>query len=220
MSKKLEQKQARRLEQERRKAEHRKEALRRNMITIVVAILVAGLVVFAITNEKQKKKDPVGVASGEAGCEEPQTFEAQEGQHIEEGSAHDPYNSNPPTSGPHYATPADTGFYPAPLETEQVVHNLEHGQIVIWYSSDLSAQDQDLVEEITEDERAATVAVPYDIDPKYKLVLTAWNAGEGKDDNGTGILEGCTDISQEAVNEFRAAYQGKGPEPFTAPFNG
>jgi len=220
VSKKLEQKQARRLEEERRKAERRKDALRRNMITIVVALLVAGLVVFAITNEKQQAEAPVGVGGEEAGCDPVEEFEAQEGQHIDEGAAHDPYNSDPPTSGPHYATPADAGFYPSALQTEQVVHNLEHGQVVIWYATDLEAEDVDLVEEITEDERTATASVPYDIDPKYSLVMTAWLAGEGENDNGTGVLQGCARISQEAVNEFRALYQGKGPEPFTAPFKG
>jgi hypothetical protein len=220
VSKKLEQKQARRLEQERRKAEHRKEALRRNLITIVVAIVVAVAVIFAITSEKRSKEAPVGVPTSEAGCDPIEEFPAQQGQHIEEGAQHDPYNSDPPTSGPHYATPADTGFYTAPLRTEQVVHNLEHGQIVIWYADDLSAENQSLIEEITDDERNATVSVPYSIDPKYQIVLTAWLAGEKEGDNGTGIMQGCAAISQEAVNEFRTNYQGKGPEPFTPPFSG
>ena len=55
-------------------------------------------------------------------------------KHIDDGEQHDPYNSNPPTSGPHYAQPASAGFYDEALPDEQLVHNLEHGYVVIWYN--------------------------------------------------------------------------------------
>ena len=55
-------------------------------------------------------------------------------RHIEIDEQHEPYNSDPPTSGPHYAQPAQAGFYDEALPDEQLVHNLEHGYIVIWYN--------------------------------------------------------------------------------------
>ena len=55
-------------------------------------------------------------------------------RHIQIGEQHEPYNSDPPTSGPHYAEPAQAGFYDEALPDEQLVHNLEHGYIVIWYN--------------------------------------------------------------------------------------
>ena len=55
-------------------------------------------------------------------------------RHIQIGEQHEPYNSDPPTSGPHYAQPAQAGFYDEALPDEQLVHNLEHGYIVIWYN--------------------------------------------------------------------------------------
>jgi hypothetical protein len=54
--------------------------------------------------------------------------------HIAEGLPHDPYNSDPPTSGPHYATPAQAGFYDTAPADEYLVHSLEHGYIIIWYN--------------------------------------------------------------------------------------
>lgn len=54
--------------------------------------------------------------------------------HIQVGEQHEPYNSDPPTSGPHYAQPAEAGFYDEALPDEQLVHNLEHGYVVIWYN--------------------------------------------------------------------------------------
>ena len=53
--------------------------------------------------------------------------------HIADGSSHPPYNSNPPTSGWHYATPANWGIYHATLPDETLVHNLEHGGIWLSY---------------------------------------------------------------------------------------
>ncbi|HWL64613.1 MAG TPA: DUF3105 domain-containing protein [Actinomycetota bacterium] len=221
MSKKLEQKQARRLEEESRKAARRKDAVRRNLVTIIVAVVVAAAVVIAIASEKQTKEKLVGVSVQEAGCDPVEEFEGREGQHIKEGEPHDPYNSNPPTTGPHYESPADTGFYSSEIEAERVVHNLEHGQIVIYYHPDLSAEDQDLIEEIVDDDRIATVATPYpSVDDKYAFEMTAWLAGEGEDDPGTGVVQGCAEVSQAAINEFRKEYQGKSPEPLTPRFNG
>ena len=50
------------------------------------------------------------------------------------------YGSNPPTSGAHWAEPADWGFYDTELTDEQLVHNIEHGGIWITYK-DLDEDD-------------------------------------------------------------------------------
>jgi hypothetical protein len=219
VSKKLEEKQLRRLEQERKRKQQRREALRRNIITIGVAVVVVVAVVFAIMSERQESDQPVGVAAAQAGCDQVEEVEAQEGEHIKEGTPHAPYSSDPPSSGPHFEIPADTGFYRSPLEPERVVHNLEHGQIVIWYSESLDEEQKDQLEEIVDDERLATVATPYSVgDSGY--VLTAWLAGESEEGAGTGVLQRCETVSQAAVNEFRADYQGRSPEPLTPPFEG
>lgn len=60
--------------------------------------------------------------------------------HVEEGINPGPYNSTPPTSGPHYANDLEAGFYHED-EREQLgvypegylVHNLEHGYVIFWY---------------------------------------------------------------------------------------
>jgi hypothetical protein len=62
--------------------------------------------------------------------------------HVQPGVPHDPYNSDPPTSGPHYPTTAEVGFYDEAPADEYLVHNLEHGNVVIWYNcSQLSPAD-------------------------------------------------------------------------------
>ena len=44
------------------------------------------------------------------------------------------YNTTPPTSGDHWTVQANCGFYPDGVPDEQIVHNLEHGNIVVSYN--------------------------------------------------------------------------------------
>ncbi len=53
--------------------------------------------------------------------------------HIQVDDPHEPYNSDPPTSGPR-AAPVEAGFYDEAPPDEQLVHNLEHGYVIIWYN--------------------------------------------------------------------------------------
>ena len=56
--------------------------------------------------------------------------------HIAVGQPHDPYNSEPPSSGPHYDTPAQAGFYDRAPADEYLIHSMEHGYVIIWYNCD------------------------------------------------------------------------------------
>ncbi len=50
----------------------------------------------------------------------------------------DTYNSNPPTSGPHYPSPANWGVYDYESNDKIFIHNLEHGGIWISYKPSVS----------------------------------------------------------------------------------
>lgn len=54
--------------------------------------------------------------------------------HIASGEPHEPYNSDPPTSGPHALLPAEAGFYEKAPPDENLVHNMEHGYVIVWYN--------------------------------------------------------------------------------------
>lgn len=61
-------------------------------------------------------------------------------EHVETGQAITQDVSNPPTSGDHYASPLDPGFYDeadlAGLPSNPdgyLIHNLEHGYVIFWY---------------------------------------------------------------------------------------
>lgn len=206
-SKKLLEKQLRRQADEAKHLAAQHDSRRRNVVTmIIIVVIVAGVVALAMKDRNQQDA-PVGVAATEAGCTDIERFELLEAAHIEEGASHEPYNSNPPTSGPHYGTPADAGFYPTALATETVVHNLEHGQLVFWYRDGLGQEDLDEIEKITRQEPLATVGLPSpSLESPYNLVMTAW-----------GAMQSCEKVSQAVIDDFRKEFQGRGPENVGVP---
>ena len=217
MSKKLEEKQRRRLAEERRKAEQRKAAQRRNLITIGIAVLVSALVVGLIVQQRNagpSSDADFGVSAAAADCLPVEHPKALPGIHIEFGADHEPYNSSPPTSGPHYpqpVAPIDPGFYSIAQTPEKVVHNLEHGNIVIWYNPDAPEETKADIRDAVNEVPGYTIATPYDnMKPGYNVALSAW-----------GQLQFCKQVSKEVVDEFRTNYQGKGQsteEQLTPPF--
>ncbi|MDQ3963441.1 MAG: DUF3105 domain-containing protein [Actinomycetota bacterium] len=218
MSKKLEEKQRRRLAEERRRDEIKKATRRRNLVTAAIATLVAVGVVAAVIFQREQEaarlSQDVGVAEREAGCTGVQEHENQGNEHIPVGSAHEPYAGPAPSSGPHYAAPdgpVPGGFYDEPIPPEGPVHNLEHGQIVIWYDPNAPEDVIGDIELVTEQEEFATVAAPYSIQSEKNFVLAAWNT-----------TQECDLVSQSVIDEFRSSFQGKaGPEgQLTRPFEG
>jgi hypothetical protein len=73
-------------------------------------------------------------------------------EHIPDGQKAVDYNSDPPTSGQHYALPAEAGFYNEAPADETLVHNLEHGHVVIYYNCELvnAAECETLKQQIKE----------------------------------------------------------------------
>jgi len=54
-------------------------------------------------------------------------------EHVPAGTKVD-YNSNPPTSGKHYADWIRSGVYESPKEDGYLVHSLEHGYVILSYN--------------------------------------------------------------------------------------
>ncbi len=85
------------------------------------------------TGEPGQQADTLGQAIPIAGA-----------QHIEEGAEASNWNSDPPTSGDHYPRWAPAGFYEEVIPDGYLVHNMEHGYVIIYYNcSRLSSLDCD-----------------------------------------------------------------------------
>ncbi|HEU4481312.1 MAG TPA: DUF3105 domain-containing protein, partial [Actinomycetota bacterium] len=162
---------------------------------------------FLIMNERSEEgSESAGVSRSAAGCDEVETHEEGERDHVEEGSRIE-YTESPPTSGPHYAQQSQPGFFSAPVEPERMVHNLEHGQIVVWYSPDAPQATIDAIESAVDEDPVSLLAAPYgDMPSGSDVVFTAWAASQS-----------CADFSSQVFNDFRERFQGRGPEPVGIP---
>jgi len=117
---------------EARRAKQKRQKLISILIWGGVAIIVVGLFGYIIW----------GAVRPAAGQEIPimENYEA----HVPEGQDPGPYNSEPPTSGPHYAQEYEAGFYDESSPEAQAAypegylgHNLEHGYVIYWYNCNL-----------------------------------------------------------------------------------
>ena len=137
-----------------------------------------------------------------AQCTPIERFEEQPARHIPVGRTFRHYDSTPPTSGPHWPITADPGFYTVELPPEELVHNLEHGQIVVWYAPYISQETQRALERLSSQDPAGVIAVPYSrVQPPYEFTLTAWGASQA-----------CANVSRAVIDRFRHRFQGRGPE--------
>ncbi|MBI2355878.1 MAG: DUF3105 domain-containing protein [Candidatus Doudnabacteria bacterium] len=155
---------------------------------IAAAVIGLGIVLFKYGNTKPQDIPQKG-----------QAVELQPAAHIAVGAAHDPYNSNPPTSGPHYAEPANWGVYQQVLPDEQVIHNLEHGGIWISYK-DIDSQTKDELETIGRQYYGAVVVSPRPHDDA-KISLASW-----------GRLEKLDSFNRDEIINFIKANKNKSPE--------
>jgi hypothetical protein len=128
-----------------------------------------------------------------------------EGQnHVADGTRV-PYKTDPPTSGPHYNRWMPPSVYEAgEAAPELLVHNLEHGNIVIYFNR--SALGKNGVDELVELSKKyigqwdGVVLVARE-DKEYPVILTAWRA-----------MRRLKQYDKGKVVEFLDTFRGRGPE--------
>ncbi len=201
---------------ERRQTEQKRtdQAQRTRRIVLVVGIAVAVLVAIAVVWQSGLlKPTPTPVPQAATGsCGNVQSFPSLGQEHIAQGQAHPPYNSNPPTSGWHYDTPQNWGIYTTQQVQEQLIHNLEHGGIVIQYNNLNGAEVQQLTSLVQRD-RYHLILAPYPgLPAEAKIALTAWTGPNGNPVLQSGKLLYCTGVDDDGIRKFINAYRDKGPE--------
>lgn len=169
--------------------------MKKIVVISISVFVVLGLGVFLFIQEiKHPPEDPNNLqAIG-------QEIQDQGRGHIAEGTVHDPYNSSPPTSGPHYERPASWGVYNQPVTDETVVHNLEHGGIWISYKDIDEATKLALVG-VASDHPMSVILTPRPQNDS-KIVLASWNR----------LLKMDT-FDKKAIEDFIRHNINKSPEP-------
>jgi hypothetical protein len=147
-------------------------------------------------------------ASGADGPCMRQTFAPQGRQHVQKLAKGFKYSTNPPTSGPHYPVPAVWNLYTQPVPEIRLVHNLEHGGIIVQYGDKVpQPQVQDITQWYQSDPQGGDGLIVAPL-PELgsKVALTAWTH-----------LMTCPRFDQGAFDRFRDDYRGPGgdaPEKF------
>jgi thiol-disulfide isomerase/thioredoxin len=111
------------------------------------------------------------------------------------------YNSNPPTSGPHYPKPAQTGFYSKKLPDERVIHNIEHGQIWISYNN-ITSETRSQLKQLAQNYPKAVVVTKRP-ENNAKIAVASW-----------GRLMELNSYDEQKIVKYIKAYINKSPEPF------
>ncbi len=147
-------------------------------------------------------------ASPDELADEGQDWLAQVEQQPDKGNDHVPEGTpvaadeDFPTSGPHWSTPAEAGFYKVPQPKGALIHALEHGLVVVYYDEPGFMADS-MLRRWSEDRAgrwSGLIAVPHE-GLGQKVVLTAWRHR----------LD-LPQFDQTALAAFVDAYSGRGPE--------
>lgn len=126
------------------------------------------------------------------------------------------YSSLPASSGPHWGTPSGWGVFSTPQPEAQLIHNLEHGGIVIWYDGDaLDAASIDALVSYVNTQTASGVS------GRYKFILSPWG---GEDPLPAPVVATAWRWSleletadTETIDEFARSRYGRSPEPNGGP---
>jgi hypothetical protein len=185
-------------------ARRMKRAKRRKQvgIAIAVAVVLLGGIIFFV-HKSSAEKSQVAQAAKDAGCGQVLSFKNQGRRHLkDQNETYDKYNSNPPTSGPHSPQPAPWGSYREEVAKQTLVHNLEHGGIVVHYKG-LNSKQVDTLEKYVDSYIDALISNPNESIDK-PIVMTAWTH-----------MQKCDRLSTRAIQGFVDEFCGKGPEKLT-----
>jgi hypothetical protein len=151
----------------------------------------------------EQKTADLAAAAKAAGCKE--QIVKGTGGHTTEPQT---YNSEPPAIGPHNPVPEEDKLFSSAPQTERLVHDLEHGRVIVWVRPDAS---QELLGQIK---------AFYDEDPYHVIVTPRKEIKEAVDASAwvgedSGHILRCpkpSDKMWDALRAFKEKYRDKAPE--------
>lgn len=197
-SKKEKREAARQARLEAQRARERARKRKKVMTTSLIIVVAAAIVGFVVYRASQTKAGVSKLAES-AGCEAKEYKELSAAPHLQEDAPTPKYNSNPPSSGQHLERTAPWGTSSARIEDRFLVHNLEHGGVIVHYK-DLSGSEVDSLEELVDSYPDGVVANP-NPDIPTKVAMAAW-----------GDVQTCEKYSRQVVKAFIKEHCNKGPE--------
>jgi hypothetical protein len=236
MSSRREQKEALRRERERREAEAKAAQQRKRLVGVGSAVLIGAVAIVLLVvvaagggdggegvrgdgdtfpsggSVAEQQVFDLQEAADAAGCEL-ESNRAPSRDHVDDPNQDLNYPQNPPTSGRHFAIPADDGLYNGEPPTDsQLVHSLEHGRVLIWAKPSLPREARQTIRAIFDADSFQLIVVRRPNMP-WAVAATAWNAAP--EPLGTGRLMGCpewNDDVPDALRSFMDEHRSNGPE--------
>ncbi len=156
----------------------------------------------------------VGCGGASGGILDHPALERYDNEHTADGQLHLPtgvsadYTVIPPYGEEHSPIPLTCGIYSATPAFEMVVHGMEHGAIVFWYSpNEMAAED---IARLTGIASRHLEGNDYVIQAPYgglgaPLMLVAWGARLPMEDVDEGVIE-----------QFFDEFHDEAPEPLAA----
>lgn len=122
-------------------------------------------------------------------------------EHVPVGTSVE-YNSNPPTSGPHYAQWTKRGVYEEPIEDGYLIHSLEHGYVIVSYKCESNCEGlkTSLKNFYQKNKNKRLVVVPR-LSLETQIALTAWKR----------ILK-LPEWNESQAEGFVRTFENRGPE--------
>lgn len=207
----------------RRSATNTSAAGDRKMLLVILgasAVVLAIAAVAFLTLGGSSSASDSGVASAmkTAGC----TFKTVKVHPLKPGLIHVqvgtkvPYNSFPPAGGSHYPTPAIWGFYTTSVDPRYVVHNEEHGGVILWWGPQTPASTVSALRKFYDSSSISMFGTPLKALGK-RVAITAWTGDTSKygaDPTYYGFAHSavCPSYNASAFKKFRDTYRGHGPE--------
>jgi hypothetical protein len=145
-----------------------------------------------------------GAVAAAAGCRSVFAWPDEGRTHIQP-PARVSYRTDPPTSGQHYPTPAQTGIHTSPVQDEATVHNLEHGHVILHYvPGRVGRPVLAAIEEVVRRAPSAILLTPRTGDHPYAVVFVAWRVSQACSRPNAKV--------KDAALQFVSRYVGHGPE--------
>ena len=166
------------------------------LVFVIIAVVVTGYrFITQKTPEEIVFEQKVDEISLEGKVEE---FEIEGTSHVGLGETVS-YNTNPPTSGSHYAQSANWGFNDKELPDEQLVHNLEHGGIWISYRN----ADENTLEKLKDIARrnSESVVITERTGNDDPIVVVSW-----------GRMMRLAEVDEALIRKFVDIYINQSPE--------
>jgi hypothetical protein len=196
---------------------------------VLVAVVVAAVVAVVLATRSGKT---VAATMRAAGCTyrdvrpfPPKDAATQNDYHLDFPTltTRPHWSTFPPSAGGHYRLWATWGFYRRSVNPRMVVHNEEHGGVVIWWDPSAPKDTVDQLKAFYDEQPDGVFGTPI-AGLGDKIVLTAWTvdpAWKGnvelaysKHNYGIGRIAVCPRFDRKAFAAFRDAYRGKSPQGF------